>query len=57
LIVGSLYRCFGVLTGLRVRKLPDHAASLRRHGLTLDHEENFLGGLLQSQVWILNDNS
>jgi hypothetical protein len=53
-IVGSLYRCFGLLTGLRVRKLPDYAVSLRSHGLTLDREENFLGGLLQSQLWLLN---
>jgi ubiquinone/menaquinone biosynthesis C-methylase UbiE len=51
-IVGLLYRCFGLLTGLRVRHLPDYAASLRRRGLTLERETCFLGGLLQSQLWL-----
>jgi cyclopropane fatty-acyl-phospholipid synthase-like methyltransferase len=54
-IVGFLYRSFGLLTGLRVRKLPDYALSLHRRGLTLDRETHFLGGLLQSQLWLLGN--
>jgi hypothetical protein len=54
-IVGLLYRSFGLLTGLRVRRLPDYAVSLRRHGLTLDRETHLLGGLLESQLWLLSD--
>jgi hypothetical protein len=54
-IVGFLYRSFGLLTGLRVRQLPDYALSLRRRGLTLDRETHFLGGLLQSQLWLLGN--
>jgi hypothetical protein len=52
-LVGLLYRCFGLLTGLPVRELPDHAALLRGRGLGLAREETFLGGLLQSQLWSL----
>jgi hypothetical protein len=54
-IVGLLYRSFGLLTGLRVRRLPDFAVSLRRRGLRLDRETHFLGGLLESQLWLLSD--
>jgi trans-aconitate methyltransferase len=54
-IVGLLYRSFGLLTGLRVRRLPDYAVSLRRRGLRLDRETHFLGGLLESQLWLLSD--
>jgi hypothetical protein len=53
-VIGLLYRSFGLLTGLRVRKLPDHAASLRRRGFTLDRETHFLGGLLHSQLWLVH---
>jgi SAM-dependent methyltransferase len=49
--IASLYRAFGLLTGLSVRSLPDYAASLRRIGLHLDREVGFLAGLLKSQVW------
>ena len=50
-IVGSLYRAFGVLTGLGVRALPDYAAYLHRCGLALSQERRYLAGLLCSQVW------
>jgi SAM-dependent methyltransferase len=52
-IVGLLYRAFGLLTGLRVRALPDHAGSLLRRGLAPSHERRYLGGLLCSQIWTL----
>jgi SAM-dependent methyltransferase len=50
-LVGLLYRSFGLLTGLTVRDLPDHAALLRSRGLGLARQDTFLGGLLQSQLW------
>jgi ubiquinone/menaquinone biosynthesis C-methylase UbiE len=50
-IIGSLYRIFGVLTGLRVRALPDYANSLLRRGLELSQERHYLAGLLCSQLW------
>jgi len=50
-IIGLLYRAFGVLTGLRVRTLPDYAAALKRRGLVPRHHHCYLAGLLCSQVW------
>ncbi len=52
-IVGLLYRAFGLLTGLRVRILPDYAASLLRRGLAPSNERRYLAGLLCSQIWSL----
>jgi hypothetical protein len=52
-IIGLLYRAFGLLTGLRVRVLPDYAAGLQRRGLVLTRERRYLAGLLCSQVWTL----
>jgi ubiquinone/menaquinone biosynthesis C-methylase UbiE len=50
-IVGSLYRAFGVLTGLPVRTLPDYATYLHRCGLAPSIERRYLAGLLCSQIW------
>jgi ubiquinone/menaquinone biosynthesis C-methylase UbiE len=50
-IIGSLYRAFGLLTGLPVRALPDYATSLLRRGLTPTHDRRYLAGLLRSQIW------
>jgi ubiquinone/menaquinone biosynthesis C-methylase UbiE len=52
-LVGLLYRIFRMLTGLRVRNLPDHATALRRRGLLLIRKRNYLGGLLCAQLWSL----
>jgi SAM-dependent methyltransferase len=52
-IIGLLYRAFGLLTGLRVRALPDHATPLLRRGLLPGCERRYLGGLLCSQLWTL----
>ncbi|HEV2273611.1 MAG TPA: class I SAM-dependent methyltransferase [Acidobacteriaceae bacterium] len=52
-IVGFLYQCFGLLTGLPVRRLPDYAACLEHRRFLLSRQESFLGGLLQSQIWSL----
>ena len=41
-IIRWLYRVFGWTTGLRVRALPDYAASLHRRGLTLSQVGSIL---------------
>jgi len=50
-IVAALYRAFGLLTGLRVRSLPDHLAALQHAGWQLDAVHYHAGGLLTSQLW------
>ena len=50
-LIALLYRIFGVLTGLPVRTLPDHATALIKRGLVLHDERRYLGGLLCSQRW------
>ena len=50
-IIRWLYRAFGWTTGLRVRALPDYAASLLRRGLILSRTPSYLAGLLCSQLW------
>jgi SAM-dependent methyltransferase len=52
-IIRGLYQAFGWTTGLRVRALPDYAASLHRRGLTLSQDQSYLAGLLRSQLWTL----
>ena len=53
-IVSALYRAFGLLTGLRVRILPDHPAALRESGFTLQKRRTWLNGLLVSELWSSN---
>jgi SAM-dependent methyltransferase len=50
-IVSTLYAAFGLLTGLKVRFLPDHAAAMRAAGFVLAQQRPWLGGLLVSQLW------
>ena len=50
-VVWLLYRAFGLLTGLSIRTLPDHAAALRAAGFTLRERRAFLGGLLAAEIW------
>ncbi|MFZ0662847.1 MAG: class I SAM-dependent methyltransferase [Acidobacteriaceae bacterium] len=52
-VVNSLYLAFRILTGLRTRTLPDHAAALTQNGLSLRHQQPFLAGLVISQQWQL----
>jgi SAM-dependent methyltransferase len=52
-IVSFLYRAFGLLTGLRVRTLPDYASAFRRRGLVPVEADSFLQGLLRSELWFL----
>jgi hypothetical protein len=50
-VVASLYFSFGLLTGLTIRNLPDHAAALRQAGFTLFDRRSRLGGLLIAELW------
>ena len=50
-VVALLYRAFGLITGLRVRRLPDHASVLEHAGWQLDAARPHAGGLLVSQLW------
>jgi SAM-dependent methyltransferase len=51
--VGLLYRVFGLLTGLRVRRLPDFASALAAAGLVRIGVRDRLFGLLTSELWRL----
>jgi ubiquinone/menaquinone biosynthesis C-methylase UbiE len=50
-VIWLLYRAFGLLTGLAVRNLSDHAAALSAAGFTLRRRHSFLRGLLTAEVW------
>jgi SAM-dependent methyltransferase len=50
-LVSSLYLSFGLLTGLEVRSLPDHAAALRQAGFKMLDRRSRLGGLLIAERW------
>ncbi|MBW4027058.1 class I SAM-dependent methyltransferase [Acidipila rosea] len=51
IIVRSLYRAFGLLTGLEVRALPPHAHLLRASAFERIDSRAWLGGLLISELW------
>ncbi len=50
-LVAALYLAFGVLTGLTIRRLPDHRHALRQAGFILSNQHKWLGGLLVSEMW------
>jgi SAM-dependent methyltransferase len=50
-LVWLLYRAFGLLTGLKIRSLPDHDGALRNAGFTLTQRQCWLCGLLVSEMW------
>lgn len=50
-LVSFLYGSFGLLTGLSVRRLPDHCLALRQTGFALRQRRAWLRGLLVSEVW------
>lgn len=52
-LIRSLYLAFGLLTRLKIRKLPDHHAALAQSGWSLLDRRKFLGGLLVSEMWHL----
>ena len=49
--ITGLYAFFGLVTGLRVRRLPDHAAALAAAGFRPERETLARFGLLTSQCW------
>ncbi len=50
-LVAGLYRAFALLTGLRVRRLPDHHAAMRDAGFIPAGQRTFLHGLLVAEIW------
>lgn len=52
-LVTILYAAFGLLTGLAVRRLPNHAQALRNAGFVRIRTKPLLGGLLVSELWSL----
>lgn len=50
-LIRLLYFAFQLTTGLRTRRLPDHAASLERAAFSRIAEHRFLGGLLFTELW------
>ena len=50
-VVWGLYWAFGLLTGLRVRRLPEHGEALQRCGFRLEQRRDWIWGLLVSEVW------
>jgi ubiquinone/menaquinone biosynthesis C-methylase UbiE len=54
MMIFGLYQAFGLMTGLQVRALPDHAAALQEAGFERAEERRWLGGLLISQHWQYN---
>jgi ubiquinone/menaquinone biosynthesis C-methylase UbiE len=51
LIVRGLYLAFGLLTGLKTRRLPDHGNVMRKAGWVLEDRRELLLGLLASESW------
>ena len=49
--ITGLYTFFRFVTGLRVRRLPDHASALTAAGFRLERETVARFGLLTSQAW------
>jgi ubiquinone/menaquinone biosynthesis C-methylase UbiE len=50
--VSALYLAFKILTGLPIRRLPDHWEALHRAGFKLAKQRKWLGGLLVSEMWL-----
>lgn len=57
LYIAGLYRAFGLLTGLRVRRLPDPESPLARAGFTRLKRSERLRGLLYSEFWRRSERS
>jgi SAM-dependent methyltransferase len=50
-LVSLLYGAFGLLTGLKIRSLPEHHLALRNAGFSLTRRQTWLCGLLVSEMW------
>lgn len=51
LLIGIMYRFFGMTTGLKTRELVDHAPIMTQLGLRPVRRQRFAGGLLVSEIW------
>jgi ubiquinone/menaquinone biosynthesis C-methylase UbiE len=51
-VIAALYSAFGLLTRLKVHRLPDYDAALRGAGFRLQRRRAWLGGLLVSDLWV-----
>ena len=51
LLVSALYVFFGIMTGLKTRKLADHRPILRPQGFRLLKASYSRGGLVVSELW------
>lgn len=52
-LIRLLYWAFRWMTGLQVRRLPDHASALREAGFIREQRRELLGGMLCSETWRL----
>ena len=52
-VVGVLYRVFGMVTGLKVRSLPNYGKLLKQARFELRQRKTHLGGLLCSEIWFV----
>jgi SAM-dependent methyltransferase len=50
-LIAILYFAFRLLTGLRIRRLPEHRKVLANAGFVLEQQRSCLGGLLTSEIW------
>lgn len=50
-VVTLLYGAFHLLTGLEVRRLPEHRQALMQAGMILQRRRDWLHGLLTSELW------
>ncbi len=53
LLVRSLYLAFRLLTGLRIRRLPDHHLAFHQAGFSLRAQHLACGGILTAELWTL----
>jgi SAM-dependent methyltransferase len=49
--VRGLYYAFSILTGLRVRKIPNYADAFSDNGFHLAEKAGYLGGMLATEAW------
>jgi SAM-dependent methyltransferase len=51
IVIRGLYFAFFVLTGLKVRKIPNYANAFKENGYHQVDTAEFLGGMLVTQLW------
>jgi cyclopropane fatty-acyl-phospholipid synthase-like methyltransferase len=51
IVIRSLYFAFFVLTGLKVRKIPNYAIAFNENGFHQVDKAAFLGGMLVTELW------